>query len=321
MRWDKACCEGQPGYWVFDATLSRKRVYRVLYSTPLPTQLLPLVSRSKILKTECPRLEFASLSDPGRVRTLNEDAVAVDSEYCIAAIADGMGGHRAGEVASRMAIDIVIDRLRAKVTQFRAGARRPMPLQFAEQIVGEANKAIHATARKQAACNGMGTTLALALFHGQQAALLHVGDSRIYRLRSGRLQLLTRDDSLLREQVEQGLIAAEDASESHNRHLVTQALGIGPHVDVHLLEENVKGGDVFLLCTDGLSDIVEESDIELIVDALKTNLPLAASHLVQLANDNGGYDNITVALVRVLDDDLAAGKKGWASRLFGWLAD
>lgn len=301
------------GFSVRSCQESGKR-YAIFYAAS------PSLSRSRILKIECPRLEFASLSDPGRVRTLNEDAAAVDRKHGIAVVADGMGGHRAGEVASRMALDIVIDRLRSKVLRFRAGAGQAMPLQFARQIVGEANKAIHSAARKQAGCNGMGTTLALALFHGRQVALLHVGDSRIYRLRSGRLQLLTRDDSLLRDQVELGLIAAEDAGESHNRHLVTQALGIAPRVHVHRQEKSAQSGDVFLLCTDGLTDLVEEADIELIVDALKTNLPLAASHLVQLANDNGGYDNITVALVRVLDDEPATKRKGWISRLLDWLA-
>jgi len=271
------------------------------------------------LTIECPRLELASLSDAGRVRALNEDAAAVDGDYGIAVVADGMGGHRAGEVASRLALDVVLERLRAKLRQYRAGARRPMPLQFAEQIVGEANRAIYAAAREQAGCSGMGTTLALALFHGQQVALVHVGDSRIYRLRSGRLQLLTRDDSLLRDQVELGLIAAEDASESHNRHLVTQALGVGTRVTVHGHEEELRSGDVFLLCTDGLNDQVEESDIELIIDSLKTNLPLAASHLVQLANDNGGYDNITVVLVRVGDASPAAQRPGWLRRVASWI--
>lgn len=277
------------------------------------------LSQRQILKPQAYRLDVACLSDCGRVRTLNEDAVAVDAEYGIAVVADGIGGHRAGEVASRMALDIVVERLRSKVSQFRAGARQPTPLQFAEQIIGEANRAIHAAAREQTTCNGMGTTLALALFHDQRVALLHVGDSRIYRLRDSQLQLLTRDDSLLRDQIELGMISAEEAGESHNRHLVTRALGTDERVAVHLNEEIVRSGDVFLLCSDGLSDLVEESDIELIVDALQTNLAVAAGHLVQLANDNGGYDNISVALVRVRNDEATAAKKGWLARLFGRL--
>lgn len=271
------------------------------------------------MQNEPYRLEAVALSDIGRMRALNEDAAAVDSAAGIALVADGMGGHQAGEIASRLVRDIVIDRLPARVRQFRAGARQPTPPQFAEQIVGEANRAIHAAAQDRPDRAGMGTTLALALFHDHQVALLHVGDSRIYRLRDGRLQQLSRDDSLLRDQVELGLIAAEDARASHNRHLVTRALGGAAEVAVHRQEESVRRGDVFLLCTDGLSDLVEERDIELIVDRLQTNLPLAATHLIQLANDQGGHDNVSVALVRVLDAAPAA-QKGWFGRLFGWLA-
>ena len=236
---------------------------------------LRLATRSHILKTAAYRLEAVSLSESGRVRAVNEDAAAVDHEYGIAVVADGMGGHRAGDVASRMAIDRVLGRLRAALGRFSAGVPQPAALPLAEQAIAEANSAIHAAAHPQSGRSGMGTTLALAFFHGEQVALAHVGDSRIYRLRSGRLQLLTRDDSLLHDQIELGVIAAEDAADSHNRHLI--------------------------------------------VDSPKTNLPLAASHLAQLANDNGGYDNITVALVRVLADEAGAGARGWISRLLGRL--
>lgn len=264
-------------------------------------------------------LELVSLTDPGRVRTLNEDAVAIDEEFGFAMVADGVGGHRAGDVASRMATEIISDRLRTKVNQFRAGARQPKPPHFAEQIIGEANRAIHAAAQEQAGCTGMGTTLALALFYGRHVALLHVGDSRIYRLRQGKLQLLTRDDSLLCDQVDLGLISPENAGDSHNRHLVTQALGVGATVPIHLREEELHLGDIFLLCTDGLNDLVEDSDIELIIDSLHTNPALTTAHLVQLANDNGGYDNISVVLARVGSRPPSPRKKSWFGRLFGWL--
>lgn len=272
------------------------------------------------MKTDRYSLELVSLTDTGRVRTLNEDAVTVDAGFGFAMVADGVGGHRAGDVASRMATEIIAGRLRSKLQDFRNGAQQPAPAQFAEQIIAEANRAIHDAARKQPGCTGMGTTLVLALFYDQRVALLHVGDSRIYRLRNGELQLLTRDDSLLSDQVDLGLIAAQDAGDSHNRHLVTQALGVGASVPIHIKEEELRSGDVFLLCSDGLSDLVEESDIELIIDSLKTNLTLTAAHLVQLANDNGGYDNISVALVRVRDNAASNEKKGWFARLFGWLA-
>lgn len=284
-------------------------------NTSLHFPTLPNTSRPPTLNKQDYHLEFVSLSDPGRVRAINEDSATVDSEYAVAMVADGMGGHRAGDVASRMALDIVGKRLQEKLLHFRTGTSQAMPMQFAEQIVGEANTAIHAAARQQANCSGMGTTLALAIFHGEQVTLLHVGDSRIYRLRNGQLQLLTRDDSMLHDQVDLGLIAAEDTGDSHNRHLVTQALGASEHVTVHRQEETLCAGDFFLLCTDGLSDLVEERDIELIMNSLKTSLPLTAHHLIQLANDNGGYDNITVALVRVLGDVSARQPAGWLRRL------
>lgn len=254
------------------------------------------------------------------MRTLNEDAVAVDSDTGIALVADGIGGHRAGDIASRMATDIIVEGLRKQVQQFRTASQQSTPRQFIEQVVSAANIAVYDAASKQPDCGGMGTTLALALFHEARVTLLHVGDSRIYRLRNGQLQLLTRDDALLSDQIELGLIAAKDAGNSHNRHLVTQALGISASVSMHLGEEEVRSGDIYLLCSDGLNDQVEESDIELIIESLKTNLPLAAEHLVQLANDNGGYDNISVALVRIRDAAAHSQNKGWFARLFGWLS-
>lgn len=262
------------------------------------------------------RLEIASKADIGRVRTTNEDRVAFDADNGIALVADGMGGHRGGETASRMARDVVLTRLRRRLGKFRSGMGRP-PLQFLARIVGEANKAIYEASQNDPSCMGMGTTLALAFFHGERVTLAHVGDSRIYRLRDGRLKLLTRDDSLLRDQVELGLIEVNDAGGSHNRHLVTGALGIHERVAAHLQEEETRSGDIYLLCSDGLNDMVEDADIELIVNALQANLPLAAHHLVQLANDNGGHDNISVALVQLRPAASEMGLLGWLRRLLG----
>jgi protein phosphatase len=267
------------------------------------------------MKSRSFHFEVASLSDPGLVRALNEDGVTVDRESGFAMVADGMGGHRAGDVASRLALDSVVESLRS-----RAQLLSRNPQQWAENVIAEANTAIHTAALNQSECKGMGATLAMAIFHDRHVTIAHVGDSRVYRLRDGRLELLTRDDSLLHDQIELGLITAEDAGDSHNRHLVTQALGIGALVTGHVREENLCGGDVYLLCTDGLNDLVDEKDIEVIIDSLKTNLQLTASHLVQLANDNGGYDNITVALVRVMNEAPSIGRKGWFSRLLGRLA-
>lgn len=265
------------------------------------------------------RLEAVALSDPGGVRSLNEDAVVADAALGVSMVADGMGGHHAGEVASRMAVEGLLSSLSTRIRQYRAGARRPTPAQFVEQAVTEANLAIHRAACADEQCAGMGTTLALALFLEDRAVLAHAGDSRIYRLRNGHLQLLTRDDSMLSDQIALGLIDASEAGDSHNRHLVTRALGAAKRIAVNLCEEPLKVGDVFLLCSDGLSDLVEATDLELVVDSLKTNLPLAAAHLVDLANDLGGYDNISVVLVRVHPAGRDGAEGNWLRRLFGWL--
>jgi serine/threonine protein phosphatase PrpC len=261
-------------------------------------------------------LEAASMTDTGRVRATNQDSLAVDTESGIALVADGMGGHRSGKLASRMAREILLPGLRSRLAKIRAGRGRT-PAEYVTRIVGEANRAILDAARKDHAAEGMGTTLALALFHGERVTLAHVGDSRVYRLREGRLELLTRDDSLLCDQVELGLIDAKSAGGSHNRHLVTQALGAAETVSAHVRQSESRCDDVYLLCSDGLNDMVGDADIELVLETLKTNLPLAAAHLVQLANDCGGRDNVSVVLVRlcpVPEDGLVS---RWVRRLFG----
>lgn len=260
-------------------------------------------------------LNSVALSDSGRLRTLNEDAFAIDDAYAFAIVADGMGGHNAGEVASRLAVSFLKERLVDKIRHFRQGARQPTPAQFAEQLIGEANRAIYKAARSQADYQGMGTTLALVMLAGENVSLLHIGDSRIYRLREGRLEQMTRDDSLLADQIELGLINPDEADSSHNRHFVTGALGQNLRPNIHAQEVPAEDGDIFLICTDGLTDLVDDGDIELIIDKLQTNLSMAAEHLVQLANDQGGNDNVTVALARV---SRGTEKRGLLARLFGW---
>lgn len=264
-------------------------------------------------------LEIAVVTDVGNVRQFNEDRIATDPDCGVVVLADGMGGHRAGEVASQMATQIVLSGLQNQVADFAADAGRQAPLHSVEQSINRANKAIFEAAQGQSTYQGMGTTLALALFYDNRVTLAHIGDSRIYRLRAHLLQLLTRDDSLLRDQIELGFIAAGDAGESHNRSLVTRALGIEENVAAHLRDEDAAPGDVFLLCSDGLNDLVEDADIELIMNALEANLPLTAGHLVQTAKDNGGYDNVSVILAKVLQPFPAARQRRWVRRLFGWL--
>jgi serine/threonine protein phosphatase PrpC len=264
-------------------------------------------------------LEIAAVTDVGNVRQFNEDSIATDPDCGAVVLADGMGGHRAGEIASQIATQVILSGLQTEVAEFASDAGLQAPLQAVDRSINRANSAVFAAAQAQSSYQGMGTTLALALFYDNRVALAHIGDSRIYRLRGELLQLLTRDDSLLREQIDLGLIAAADAGDSHNRSLVTRALGIEASIAAHLRQENASPGDVFLLCSDGLNDLVEDTDIELIMSALKTNLPLAAGHLVQTAKDNGGYDNVSVILAKVLQPFPAARGPRWVRRLFGWL--
>jgi protein phosphatase len=179
--------------------------------------------------------------------------------------------------------------------------------------VGAANFAIFHAAQSTPQYAGMGTTLVLAWFYGNRMSVAHVGDSRLYRLREDRLQRLTRDHSLLQEQIDSGMITPEQARFAENKNLVTRALGVDPTVDVEIGDFDVQRGDIVLLCSDGLNDMVEDVDIELALSTLGGNLQLAADHLVQMANDNGGRDNVSVILVKIVSD-FSAGR-GWWQRL------
>jgi serine/threonine protein phosphatase PrpC len=263
-------------------------------------------------------IEIAAATDAGCLRQFNEDRILIDPEIGVAIVADGMGGHHAGEVASEMATQIIMSGLRAQVSEFRSVDTQHLPLRAVEHSINRANKAIFDAAQDRPDHQGMGTTLAMTLFYDNRVVLGHVGDSRVYRHRNDALHLLTRDDSLLRDQIELGFISLASAGESHNRSLVTRALGIEATVSAHLLVDEAWPDDIYVLCSDGLHDLVQDADIALIVGALKSNLPLAASHLVQTAKDHGGYDNVSVILVKVRRPFPAAIHQRWFSRLLGW---
>lgn len=267
------------------------------------------------------RLEFASATDAGVVRKFNEDSLAIDEELGLMVLADGMGGYMAGDVASAMATSAVTQVVKAALKNADdeppAGSGKETPLaRLAKRAVDTANQSILKLAAKNPQYQQMGTTVVLALFHGDRIAIGHVGDSRLYRLRYDRLQQLTVDHSLLQDEVEAGVIDAEDARISHNRNLVTRALGKAETVEIDLRDEDVLPGDIYLLCSDGLNDMVADTDIELALVELKANLPLAAKLLVQMANDNGGHDNVSVMLAQV---QTQPAKHGLLDGLFGWL--
>ena len=268
-------------------------------------------------------LEIASGTDAGVVRAFNEDSIAADSDFGLLVLADGMGGYKAGDVASAMATDMITELLKQRLQGDKAqSVRKFSQLSDSSQVVKSAiekvNRVIYQTAQANDKYHGMGTTVVLMLFNDGWATIAHVGDSRLYRLRNGVFELLTHDHSLLQEQVEMGMISTDEAKFSHNRNLVTRALGIENEVKVDVIETDVVPGDIYLLCSDGLNDMVDDADIELAVSELQTNLPLVVTQLIQMANDNGGHDNVSVILAKVRDAVIQ--KRSLQDRLFGWLS-
>jgi protein phosphatase len=248
-------------------------------------------------------IEMAICSDTGQVRQHNEDAVLVNAALGLAVLADGMGGYSAGEVASEMATSVLGSELEHLFTQRVPSARAASGQAWAREalldVITRTNAAIYQAAQSQAQYSGMGTTLIAVQFYANRLTVAHLGDSRLYRFRQEELQLLTRDHSLLQEQIDSGVLTPEQARFSQNKNLVTRALGIEPRVQTELSDHDVLPGDVYLLCSDGLNDMVEEEEIALALSALSVNLPLCATQLVQMANDNGGRDNVSVILVKI----------------------
>jgi PPM family protein phosphatase len=267
-------------------------------------------------------LEIATCTDPGMVRSHNEDSVAADASIGVAVLADGMGGYNAGEVASGMATTVLTAELQQLLASgegrvMNGDAARARAESILRTEIAKANASIYQAAQSQPQYAGMGTTLVVALFYDNRVTVAHIGDSRVYRLRGDELVQITKDHSLLQEQIDSGMITPEQARFSQNKNLVTRALGIDPTVDAEIREYETRPGDLWLLCSDGLNDMVSDEDIGMTLQALSGNLKLAAQQLVQMANDNGGRDNVSVVLVRVVRD--YAMPRGLLARLFGWL--
>ena len=263
-------------------------------------------------------LQSASLTDPGRVRDHNEDCIESRPEIGLFVLADGMGGYNAGEVASGMATSLIADGIQefwrpADVARLSRDESKALAEKLLREHVGRANSAIFTTSQNNPECAGMGTTLVVCLFFDNFVAVAHIGDSRLYRLRGDVMEQVTRDHSLLQEQLDSGLITPDEAKLSQNKNLVTRALGIDPSVDteIHVYETQVD--DTYLLCSDGLSDMVQDEEIRLTLITLKTNPNLTVQQLVQAANDNGGRDNISAMLTRVSEP--FGVPRGWLARL------
>lgn len=257
--------------------------------------------------------EICSQTDPGLTRDNNEDAIAIDPLTGLCILADGMGGYNAGEVASGMAAAFIKSEMARWLAQTGLNSNAKEVRRALEICVENANHSIFNAANSNPQYRGMGTTLVMAVFQGCRAILGHIGDSRCYRFRAEKLQQLTKDHSLLQEQLDAGLISVEDAQTSLNRNLVTRALGVEDVVMVEVNEFRVDPGDCYLLCSDGLTDMVIDKDIErLMIEP--GSLEEKAAKLVRQANGNGGRDNISVVLVHAKEGVV---KRGVLARILG----
>lgn len=243
---------------------------------------------------------MTGLSDRGRMREGNEDAIGTRPELGVAVLADGMGGHRAGEVASRMAVDIVTRHLAETLSAGNGAAGEAEPV--VSEAIRLANGAIYNAAQARPECQGMGSTIVVVLFSAQTLCVGHVGDSRLYRLHEGRLEQLTQDHSVIQELVNRGLFTPEEARQSVAKNLVTRALGVEPGIVPDISERRLDVGDIYLLCSDGLNDVLGDGEIAEILDQHRDDLDAAAGRMVERANERGGPDNISVILVRVVEE-------------------
>ena len=256
--------------------------------------------------------EFHARTDPGRVRANNEDAVCVDSQAQVAVLADGMGGYNAGEVASGMATTFIRTELARWLAQAGQHLKAFDLRRGIEICVDNANQAILGAAESNPQYSGMGTTVVVGVFQGSRLMLGHIGDSRCYRLRAGVLEQITRDHSWLQEQIDAGLITPQQAALSSSRNLVTRALGVEDHVLVEINEFKVEPQDLYLMCSDGLSEMVDHDTLTALASA-SVSLEEKARRLLDAANTNGGRDNISVVLVQA--GSAEGGKRSLMSRL------
>jgi PPM family protein phosphatase len=266
------------------------------------------------------QFDFAARSDAGRVRENNEDSFRDAPELNLFVLSDGMGGQASGETASRIATETVVEYCRAL-------ERDPSVLSPAECVPGlcqmsnrlaaairRANSAVREAARKNPQCHGMGATVVAARFEDNRMSLAHVGDSRAYRLRSGRIEQLTQDHSFIAEQVRHGLLTEQEAEHSRLQNVLLRALGPEAQVQVEVDEELVLEGDTFLLCSDGLTREISDAQIAAILERAE-DAQGAADRLIEAANRAGGADNITVIVVRPVEKRAALARFGrWLTR-------
>lgn len=250
------------------------------------------------------RVRFAGATDIGRKRSHNEDTVFLPKDARLAIVADGMGGHASGEVASRIAVETV-------VTHFRNTADAQTltwPYKVDHGIRGDVNRLITGImlanleicerAQRDPNCKGMGTTVVALSFLDDTAIVGHVGDSRVYLYRDNALVQLTEDHSLINDYIKMKRVTAEEAENWPHKNVIVRALGMKESVQVDIISETPRVGDCFLMCSDGLSGMLTDDQMMHIL-AAETDLERAVTHLIDAANEEGGTDNISVILARI----------------------
>jgi len=265
------------------------------------------------------KIEIVTVSDVGKRRPHNEDSTLTDADAGLVILADGMGGYKAGEIASAIAVTTIHKEIRAglKKLDLETGGKttgQGPGAALLRNTINLVNSEIYHTAQNDPECKGMGTTIIAALFRDNFCIIAHVGDSRMYRKRQNTFSQLTKDHSLIQELIDRGMFTTEEILKNTPKNLVTRAVGIDAEVEVDIYEVPVQPGDIFLLCSDGLNDMVDDEEIHLTLSKYSANLVVAANELVQLANANGGKDNISVILIRVLGDFSSPGA-GWVKKL------
>lgn len=241
-------------------------------------------------------VQMVTATDVGLQRKNNEDSCALVEEAGLCVVADGMGGHLGGEIASNIAIETVTEAFKGRP---RNGQDERKDAELLTKCIKTANKEIYRRGNADAALKNMGTTIVAAVLSGDYIVTANVGDSRIYRMRDGKLSQVSEDHSWVGELRKKNLISEEDARSHPLKNIITRALGMEPTVEVDIKWEKAKSGDIYLLCSDGLTDLVPDAEISRKMHAGGSNLSAIATQLIEAANAAGGTDNITVGLCRV----------------------
>ena len=239
--------------------------------------------------------QVSAKSDKGKVRAANEDFLGVFSEESLFIVADGMGGHKAGDVASRLAVETLYNTLRLKKQP--DDSRLEQISHYLNDAIQKANLKIFEEGKKKSETNGMGTTVVVAWLHQNSVSIGYVGDSRAYLLRKNNLRQLTSDHSLVNDYVSKGILQPEEVEHHPLKHVLSRAVGTQEQVDADIINLPLQSGDVLLLCTDGLTNMLQKDEMETLLNGPE-DLEKKSQRLIDLANDHGGADNITLLLIQ-----------------------